>query len=645
MMLKHNFLIFIIFVIANNFVSYGQTKQEKAKIASTYDQEKINLLNTYFADTFEKQNKRLVKLKALYNWPDTLVTKDGSIASLITVNYLDVPMYVSTMNDEAAQMQNARSLQTGGLLGLNIEGQGMIVGVWDGDKVRDTHNAFSGRIIPGEFLTVLDGHATHVAGTIASNGIGDLNARGIAPQASIKSYRFRQTQMQGADEIEMAFEAANGMLVSNHSYGIPADAVPVALLGKYDNRAQEWDLLAQNYPYYLIVTSAGNSRNLGANLPDGGFDLLTSNANAKNVLTVGATNGVANYAGPSSVANARFSSYGPTDDGRVKPDISTKGVDMYSTDYSGDSQYINKSGTSMSSPAVAGGAILLQQYYNNVHSNFMKAATLKGVMLHTVDEAGASNGPDYSFGWGLLNTEKAAIAIANLTNASSIAELNLSEGATYSKTVTATGNSAFGDVLTISISWTDPATLRQHLPSSSEDDRAAMIENDLDLIVTSSAGVIYRPWKLDPVNPTIAATTGVNDVDNFEKIEIDQLTGDFTINVTHKGSLIGAAQDYTLVITGANSGTLSSNSEETSKFTMYPNPTKDQFTLALKEQLSGHKISISVYDILGKQIINTSFENTGRFEENIEVSSFKPGIYLVRVGDGSTFSTRKLIIR
>jgi serine protease AprX len=644
-MLKYNFLIFVIFLISIDFVSYGQTKQEKAKIVSTYDQDKINDLNAYFTDTYEKQNKRLVELKALYNWPETIVTKDGSIASLITVNYLDAPIYVSTMNDEAAQMQNARSLQTGGLLGLDMEGQGMIVGVWDGDKVRDTHNAFSGRIIPGEFLTVLDGHATHVAGTIASNGAGDSNARGIAPQASIKSYRFRRTSMQGADEIEMSFEAGNGMLVSNHSYGIPADAVSVALLGKYDNRAQEWDLLAQNYPYYLIVTSAGNSRNLGANLPDGGFDLLTSNANAKNVLTVGATTGVANYAGPSSVAIARFSSWGPTDDGRVKPDISTKGVDMYSTDSTGDSQYINRSGTSMSSPAVAGGAILLQQYYNNLHNNFMKAATLKGVILHTVDEAGASNGPDYSFGWGLLNTEKAAIAIANLANASSIAELNLSEGATYSKTVTATGNTAFGDVLTVSISWTDPATLRQNLPSSSEDDRAAMIENDLDLTVTSSAGVIYRPWKLDPVNPSIAATTGVNDVDNFEKIEIDQLTGDFTINVAHKGSLIGASQDYTLVITGANPGTLSSNSEEISKFIMYPNPTNDQFTVALKEQLSGNEISISVYDILGKQILNTSFENTGRFEETIEVSSFKAGIYLVRVGDGSTFSTRKLIVR
>jgi serine protease AprX len=172
-----------------------------------------------------------------------------------------------------------------------------------------------------------------------------------------------------------------------------------------------------------------------------------------------------------------------------------------------------------------------------------------------------------------------------------------------------------------------------------------MIENDLDLIVTSSAGVIYRPWKLDPVNPSIAATTGVNDVDNFEKIEIDQLTGDFTINVAHKGSLIGASQDYTLIITGANPGTLSSNSEEISKFIMYPNPTNDQFTVALKEQLSGNEISISVYDILGKQILNTSFENTGRFEETIEVSSFKAGIYLVRVGDGSTFSTRKLIVR
>jgi hypothetical protein len=644
-MFKYNFLILVFFLISNVFVSNGQTKQERAKIVSTYDQDRTNDLNNYFADTFEKQNKRLLELKALYNWPDTIVTKDGSNAYLITVNYLDDPIYVSTMNEEAAQMQNARSLQTGGLLGLDIEGQGMAVGVWDGDKVRDTHNAFSGRIIAGEFLTVLDGHATHVAGTIASNGVGDLNARGIAPQVSIKSYRFRQTNMQSADEIEMAFEAGNGMLVSNHSYGVPADAIPVALLGKYDNRAQEWDLLAQNYPYYLIVTSAGNSRNLGANLPDGGFDLLTSNANAKNVLTVGATNGVANYAGPSSVAIARFSSWGPTDDGRVKPDISTKGVDMFSTDSVGDTQYINRSGTSMSSPAVAGGAILLQQYYNNLHNNYMKAATLKGVILHTVDEAGANNGPDYIYGWGLLNTEKAAIAIANLANASSIEELNLSDGASHSKIVTATGNVAFGDLLTVSISWTDPATLRQNLPSPAEDDRAAMIENDLDLTVTSSAGVVYRPWKLDPVNPMIAATTGINDVDNFEKIEIDQLTGDFTINVTHKGSLIGAAQDYTLVITGANSGTLSSNSEETSKFTMYPNPTNDQFTVALKEQLSGNKISISVYDILGKQILNNTYENTGRFEENIEVSSFKAGIYLVRVGDESTFSTRKLIIR
>jgi hypothetical protein len=78
---------------------------------------------------------------------------------------------------------------------------------------------------------------------------------------------------------------------------------------------------------------------------------------------------------------------------------------------------------------------------------------------------------------------------------------------------------------------------------------------------------------------------------------------------------------------------------------MYPNPTNDQCTVALKDPLSGDKISISVYDILGKQLLNTMHENRGGFEENIEVSSFKAGVYLVRVGDGSTFSTRKLIIR
>jgi hypothetical protein len=56
----------------------------------------------------------------------------------------------------------------------------------------------------------------------------------------------------------------------------------------------------------------------------GGFDMLTGSSVSKNVLVVAAVNAVATYNGPSSVVMSSFSNYGPTDDGRIKPDISAK---------------------------------------------------------------------------------------------------------------------------------------------------------------------------------------------------------------------------------------------------------------------------------------------------------------------------------
>ena len=99
------------------------------------------------------------------------------------------------------------------------------------------------------------------------------------------------------------------------------------------------------------------------------------------------------------------SSQGPTDDLRIKPDITGNGTNVYSTYEDFDSHYASISGTSMASPNVMGSLLLLQQYYNEVNGSFMRAATLKGLALHTADDAG-SNGPDAVFGWGLMNSKK-----------------------------------------------------------------------------------------------------------------------------------------------------------------------------------------------------------------------------------------------
>ncbi len=496
-----------------------------------------------------------------------IIDNDEVLMELMYIDAYGQPQYYITNNSNASATVSTNKVNSTGGYGYSLDGNGMTLHEWDGGAVRTSHQEYSGRVVMGDGVTTTHYHSTHVAGTMIASGVVS-NAKGMAPAADLRAFDWN------SDESEMAAEAANGALISNHSYGYSRGWVWTGttwqwygntsistqedyLFGFYDDQAQDWDQIAYNAPYYLICKSAGNDRGDGPSNPayplDGPYDCISHSGVAKNVLTVAAVEDApGGYSGPSSVVMSSFSSWGPADDGRIKPDISANGVSLYSTDDDSDSDYTSLSGTSMATPSAAGSAILLQEHYEDLNGtgNYMLASTLKALIIHTADEAGSHDGPDYEFGWGLMNTYEAAEVITADPSLNTIEEITLNNGASYQRTLTASGT----EPLQVTIAWTDvPGT-----PTSAQLDPAtAMIVNELDCRITQASNTYY-PWKLDPNNPSNAATrSGENNVDNVEVVKIDNPVAgtDYTIVVDHDGSLSGGSQVFSLIVTGIGTAT------------------------------------------------------------------------------------------
>lgn len=518
----------------------------------------------------------------LNNVPIIQEFSDGSMRKILKI--VDGrPIYITTLNLGAAQTTKAHRLWPGGILGLNITGSGYNeLGVWEIGGILLSHQEFGARVTYGDATTGTSEHATHVAGTLIASGV-DPNAKGMSYNANLIAYNATN------DESEMAAAAVSGMEISNHSYGwvqgwdtepdpvlwhgdIRISSTEDANFGRYSSSSADWDEIAYNAPYYLIVKAAGNDRNddfigehehfdydlvdwvLTTDIhdPDGGvagYDCLLTKSTAKNILTVGAVEELINYSNPSDVSMSSFSGWGPTDDGRIKPDLVAKGVAVYSTSGVDNTSYVSMRGTSMASPNVAGTLVLLQQHYQNTHnSESMRSATLKALAIHSANEAGITDGPDYEFGWGLMNAERAAEIISNDTeNNNIINEQILYDGDTYSKIISTEGN----EPLKVTICWTDPAGT----PVSSNllNNRTPMLINDLDLKVTNNLNTHY-PWSLEPDNPSNGAiNNSKNYVDNVEQVIIDNPEpGEYTIEVSHDGILNGGSQTFSIIISGIN---------------------------------------------------------------------------------------------
>ena len=579
---KNFFIVFALFLLSQRIVAQGTQNRllqtnERIKNAEDFSRK----LDSNYKKSLRIAGERGLKIKEDLG--------NGRFLSLQQINEIGEPLYIiNHSNAQAAATTKTNQLYSGGSLGISLSGKSDTMSgrlaIWDGGNALSTHQEFVGRIKLQENSSTTDIHGTHVAGTMIASGV-NANAKGMSFGADLKVWDYNNDNAEISDA--SIPKTGPPLLISNHSYGYQSgwvydsgknkwqwwgeDKVSTSedyKFGFYDSNAQTLDKIAFNAPYYLMVKSAGNSRNsngpeegkyyfLKTSTKDSsnifrskndGYDIISTTGTAKNILTVGAAESM--YTIPekgSDVALANFSSWGPTDDGRIKPDIIGMGTDILSTSNASTTSYSYLSGTSMATPQVSGSIYLLQQLYNRLNTNvFMRSATLKGLILHTALDLEAA-GPDYKTGWGLLDMEKAAKVILNVSSSNLISEGTLVNSAIDKRSFVASGK---GD-LVATLSWTDPEATVFPIVTENLNSRKPKLVNDLDIKITDGTGK-FLPFILDPDFPEKIAETGDNIRDNIEKIIIKGAVPgkSYELSISHKGILKNDKQDFSLIVSG-----------------------------------------------------------------------------------------------
>jgi hypothetical protein len=634
-----------------------------------------------------------VKLSEAETGPQAALNADRDI-ELMFVDETGIPRFYETDNLIAAETVSADEVWPGGSAGLSLDGSGTVLGelgLWDAGGVLLSHQEFTGRATQIDSLGGTHYHSTHVAGTMIAEGI-DSDAQGMSYAATIAAYDWNDA------DSEMALAGAAGMNVSNHSYGFVTgwrwgwassdwywfgdtdiSEVEDYGFGYYGESAQAWDQIAHDAPYYTICKSAGNDRDDDGPDPgdghyvwdndiedwiwstttrradgwDNGYDTVSWLTTAKNIITVGAVEDIpGGYSSPGDVVTASFSGYGPTDDGRIKPDLVANGTGLYSCTDSGNSSYASYSGTSMSAPNLAGALNLLVRHYEDTHSDETPlASTMKAVLVQTADEAGSYNGPDFKHGWGLLNTQTAAELISeDGAGTEFVIEGSLSDGDSDICYIEADGLTA----IRVTLAWTDPPGTPA-VPALDPTD--AMLVNDLDVrLQTYPTLDTYEPYLLDPANPDNAPGTGDNARDVTEQIFLDSYTGgEFRVVVSHKGTLTDA-QGYSLVSThelnsepsGIDSDLLLGDSRILG---ISPNPFNPR-TMVAFQLGQPSPVDIVVYDAAGRvvrMILRASELTPGDHEvawdgTDAAGKSVASGVYFCRLQAGEQTDVRRMVL-
>ena len=427
-------------------------------------------------------------------------------------------------NYRGARLSGAMNLRMSPeLSGRGLTGKGVRVGIWDGN-VGD-HVDYGNRVHRQEFeisLASTGGHGMHTTGTILGAGLLDERARGMAPEAEIWTWNFN-TQSNGKSVGQEMLECQEkyNISITSNSYGYRMSAF--CRYEQYLNYSflgpRHADVLAYFIPTLTHLYSAGNDQGVC----NWAFGHMSNYA--KNIISVAALT-------PGGEMTD-FSSFGPHRDGRMFPIISARGESVYSV--MPEQSYDWMSGTSMSCPTAAGHLALLTQRWGQLHGGALPFNYyLKALIANTADDKGNA-GPDYKFGFGVLNSIAAVTAMEN--NWHHFASLSRG-GAAQEKKITVP---AGVKELRVALCWNDPVADKEYKMGESP------MVNDLDITVVS-AGNTYYPYTLDPNNPNdVAKADKKNGRDNIEQVVVkNPAAGEYTLKVDGKVNQ-EEKQDYVVV--------------------------------------------------------------------------------------------------
>ncbi|MEA3559479.1 MAG: S8 family serine peptidase [Candidatus Thermoplasmatota archaeon] len=489
----------------------------------------------------------------------------GDLLGIESVEWVEPRYEMVLYNDVASGIMGVPEIwNTHGLTGAGqivaIADTGIDTGVdshsTNGDMIADLDNRVTPVFWAGYSAIDTHSHGTHVAGSVAGNGsLSNGTIRGMAPEAEVFfqaiSNESAGNSLQIPANTSLIFKQAydNGARIHTNSWGS-------SVYGQYTTRSWDVDWFLYNYPDMIILYSAGNSgmdyyKPWGTYNPDGKIDddSIGAPASAKSCITVGASENNRSTGGFQGTWNsgwgwpftldpvrsdgpsddpdglAAFSSRGPTDDGRQKPEIVAPGTNILSLrstqtpntgwgTYAGNSNYIFMGGTSMSTPLTAGTVVLIRQYYNSTlgydtpSGALMKATLINGGVDLTPGQYGSSNAttqeingrPDNHQGWGRVNlTESLYPGNGNLAFIDNMSGISTGEKVASTLSVASSSKE-----LRLTLAWSD------HPPSMAA---SKQLVNDLDLWVEAPNGTIYNGNDLiAPFNDTKDDTNPVEGI-------------------------------------------------------------------------------------------------------------------------------------
>lgn len=460
----------------------------------------------------------------------TIILISISIFSLFILSTIsdDIPsdypdenpeIHFNKLSRKANSIHRSNTLKNINQSSLSRTGRDVVVVVRDAGMV-GPHIDFKGRITNiSNSSGFPDHHEDLVAGCIG--GAGNLNpiVEGMAPHASIFTVQYNPR----FDRIDttLGLHKYHGAVISNTSYGDQS----ALCSGGYNQNAHNVDKQLFENPTLMHVFASGNS---GGTDCGNGYgtefgNLEGGHLTAKNGITVGSVTPFGTLSG--------FSSRGPTQDKRLKPDLLAMGQDYMTTFPPHDFRTIQ--GTSFSSPAVAGIMAQLYQGYKDLNQGANPpSALIKSVMCNTAEDLGNS-GPDYKHGFGLVNAKR---AYESLVNSQYLMDsLQVLASNSHNLQIPA----GISEVR-VMLYWPD----KEATAGSTKG-----LITDLDLSLTDTSSNQYLPLVLDPSPNTISlnrpAQPGVDTLNNIEQVVIkNPQAGTYQIHVTGADMPVGKTGYY-----------------------------------------------------------------------------------------------------